>query len=212
MGDTAVGLGEITAGRGDVQGGHAGPDHAHGDLGVEVEAAGGAGLRERAAERFGGIDAEAEEGVADERVAEGFEVDEADAKCASVQAFERDFGAEDGQTEDEGGGLALRGGHEGADMGDGVLAVGVHHEDMGEAGGERGFDAGEDGGAFAAVARAADDAEMRFAGAEGIEGAVAAVGAAVDHDPHGLPMAQGFLDGGQEAGAGIVARDEHEVG
>src|SRR5690606_13403626 len=65
MRDAALVLREVAAGRGEVEGGDALPDHAHDDFGIEVEAAGVRRRRERIEQRGGGIHAKAEERVVD---------------------------------------------------------------------------------------------------------------------------------------------------
>ena len=160
MGNAAVGFGEVAAGGGKVERGDTGPDHADGDLGIEIVTAGEARGAEGGDDGKKWIHAEAEERVVDAG-SEEFEADEADGKFATLEAELRGLGAEDGFAEDECVGLRGGGGHEVGDAVGGVLAVGVHDERVREAGGGGGLGAGEDGGAFAAIGRADDDAEVR---------------------------------------------------
>ena len=213
VGDAAVGLGDVAAGGGEVEGRDAGPEKADGDLGVEVVAARGAEGGEGGVGRRDGVNAKAEKWVADV-AAEAFEVDEPDAEFAAVEAFQRHLGSENGAAQDEAFGLGGGGGHERRDVVDGVLTIGVEHEGVGEVFREREAEAVEDGSAFAGVLGKLKNTQELVAefGGEGGNGGVGAVVGAIDHDPDRRPDGEGLAHGAQEAGAGVEARDEDEVG
>jgi hypothetical protein len=192
MGDAAFGGGEVATGGGEVDDGMAAPDEADGGFGVEVVVAGVAGGVEDAEQGVGGVDAEAEEAVA-EIAAEGFEAGEEVGDVMAEEAFAGGGVVELGGTEDEGGGILGRRGHEGSDAVRVMLAIGIHGEDVGEVFGDGLAEAMENGAAFAAVGGLAEDPQVGGGAlGEGVEKLIAAVRAAVDHDPDGGPSNEGL--------------------
>jgi hypothetical protein len=77
-----------------------------------------------------------------------------------------------------------------------MLAVGVHDEHVCEAGGCGGVKAIENRGAFTPVALPAEDAKTGIPAAHLANGLFGPVGAAIDDDPHRLPMTTRLSDGG----------------
>jgi hypothetical protein len=105
-----------------------------------------------------------------------------------------------------------RGLHEAGDVVHGMLAVRIHGQHMGEAGGLGFLQAGEDGRALAAIVRQRQDAQAGIGDGEVGEPPVRAVGAAVDHHPDRVPGGAGGADGVDHPRAGIVGRDQDEMG
>ncbi len=85
-----------------------------------------------------------------------------------------------------------------------MLAVGIHHQHMGEARCGGGAQTVEHRSALAAIGGAVDDVQARLIL---LQRRAAAIGAAVNDYPNGLPMAQRLGNGFNQPRTGIVARE-----
>ena len=108
-------------------------------------------------------------------------------------------------------GWAARDFQKGGDAVRGMLAVGIHGEDVGEAGLEGLLEGMEDRCAFAGILWKKDEAELRvgrvFKVLDGFRGAI---GGAVDDDPERKAGFQGANDGLPEDRTGVVGGNENE--
>ena len=93
-----------------------------------------------------------------------------------------------------------------------MLAVGVHRQRVGEARRRRGTNAVQHRGAFARVDGELEHAQPGIRRRERREALAAAVGAAVQHDPDRVPVRARRAHRLHQDRAGVVARDEDEMG
>ncbi len=189
MGDAAFAGPEITHRGRQVHRRHAGPEEAHGRLGVEIVAASAAPRGHDVKQGSRRVDAEAKERIIDGRP-QRFETHQAGAELAAVQALRRHVGPEDGAPEDHRPGLVLRGRHEAGDAGGRMLAVGIHDQRVSEALRHCIAQTGQHGRAFAAVAWQHEYAQAGLMLRHRHHRQVAAVGAAIDDQKHRTPVAQ----------------------
>jgi len=92
-----------------------------------------------------------------------------------------------------------------------MLAVGIHHQGMGEAALLRRLRPREHGGAFARIARQHEHGQRRFGFRQLPHRPFAAVGAPVDHDQHRLPVAQYLGHDLAQPHPGIIGGQKHQM-
>jgi len=179
----AFGFAEIANRGGLVDGGHAAPDEAHGGLGVKIEPPHPVRGLHDGQQRCDGIDAKAEQGIADG--AEGFDFGKRVREAPADDAQPWGGAVEDRVAEDHGVGPLAGKRDEFGNQRGGMLAVAVHHQDMGKPLGIGCAQAVEHRRTLAAVARPDDYAQICVLLGPCCEFFARAVGAAVDDHPDG---------------------------
>ena len=210
VGDAAFFRREVAHGSGQIDGGQACPGQAHGGFGVEVEAAHETLAAHDARQRGDGIDAKAKERVANAR-AQRFQIGPAVGDFAAQHANARRFCAELRHTQHHGVRPRLRSLHEGRDEMGRMLSVRVQRQGVGEAFARGLLNAVQHGGALALVGGQREHAQALILRGHVLQPGRAAVGAAVNHHPHGVPARARGGHGVAHFGAGVVAGDEHEM-
>jgi hypothetical protein len=158
MGDAAFGFPKIANRRGLVDGGHAGPDEAHGGLGIKIKSAHpGCAFHERQ-QRRDGVDAKAEQGIADG--AGCFDFGECVGEPAADNAHHgrgvvKYRRAENHRFRDSAGKREEFGNQSGR-----VLTVPIHYQHMCETRGGGGAQTIQNGRSLAAVARPDEHAQV----------------------------------------------------
>lgn len=206
VGDAAFRAFRVADGNRDVDARGAGPGESDTGDGFEIKGAAGAGFFECGEGGGDGVEPEAAERISG-TAAEGFEVCEEISGSAAEDAAAGGVGSESGDSADERVRGFFRSSHERADHFGRVLAIGVHHQGVGESRGLRGGESVEDGGALAGIFFEAEEADA--GNSCGFLGA--AIGAAIDDRPNIRPLGLGLAEGLGEAGTAVVAGQQDEA-
>lgn len=185
------------------------PAKAYSRLGVEIEVAHEAARLHRAAKRRERIDPEAKQRIAD--FAQALD------PCQRVRDFPpnhpqaRRRVIEHRHPQDHCFGPTGRKRHEARNRRGRMLTIGIHDKDVGESGRLGGPQTVENGSAFAAILCPSQHVQARVSPRPLGDRLAGAIGAAVNNDPYGSPLALRSCHRFQQLRAGIVAGDQNEV-
>ena len=202
---------EIPHRRGSVERAHPQPAHPHDRFRVEVEAAHPDLLAHHLAQGRDRVHPEAEQRIADSRP-ERFEVGPPVGYTAPLHAQIRRARVEHRNTQHHAGRLGQGSRHELADKRAGVLPVGIHRQNVREAGGLRKFDAVQHGRALAPVPGQYDHLQTGIDLGHREQSFGRAVGTRIHHDPYGVPGTPCSLNRFIDSCARVVARNQNNVG
>jgi hypothetical protein len=93
-----------------------------------------------------------------------------------------------------------------------MLSIGIHGQRMSEAFGLRSLKPMQDGTAFTPIGRKMKNPQAPFVLAEGRDGFVATVCAAVDDNPNRCPVFERLRHRRQQHSTGVVAGNDDEMG
>jgi hypothetical protein len=203
-------LAKVANGSGFIDDRHTVPDQTYGRLGIEVETAHLVSIFHHGQQGANRIDTKAKKRIADGATC--FDLGERVGQAPADDTQQRGRAVKDRLAKDHRFRILAGKGDEFRNQGGGMLAIAIHHQNMGKARGGSGAQTVQDGSPLAAIARPDEYAQVLIVSHPVSEFFARSVSAAVDNDPDLVVFSERISNGFEELWAGIIAWDEDKMG